>query len=324
MRIPTKANIERYLHQFDPAGLRGGRIERNLTPTGANNHFNWLVNKGGKKYVVRIAKPKGNLPTDITIEYLALSHLEGTGLAPRPHWIDPAGFLYPLLIEDFVEGKTPSIKPDISDLKAIARTVAKLHQCQMPKNIPLADRGYGPRFKTLEKRLEKALESPLVREAANESGFVSLVPRIRKFFGLASSVADSCPRVFLHGDLYLGNVLIAKKSKRAVLIDFQSPAIGDPTFDFGNIFVDVSWRRHYGRFKDVFLSEYLRYHDYPKLSALFDLRMVERDTTSIISEFRDAAAKLPQTKAAMKKYFDYKRPHWRVRLIEQALGRLGI
>lgn len=323
MKIPTKTDIEKYLRRFDPVGLGSACVERNLTPLNANNHFNWVVRKGGKHYVVRIAKPKGNLPTDIAIEYLTLSLLKGRGIAPQPHWIDSTGFIYPLLIEDFVEGIALKTKPDVSEIKMIARMLARLHNVEMPREIPLVDRSFNSRFSLLEERLKKAIGKPLVRKVAVESNFLPLLPRIKKFFRFASSFADRCPRVFLHGDLYPGNVLITKGGK-AVLIDFQKPSVGDPTFDFGNLFVDIGWRKYYPMFGKILVREYLRHHDYPKLAKLFDLRMIERDITSIISEFRDAAAKLPQTNAALGRYFARKRPAWRILLIQQQLERLGI
>ncbi len=323
MKIPTAADIKKYLNQYNPVGLENARVIRNLTAETANNHWNWLVEKDSRRYVIRIAKPKGNVPPDIAKEYEALFCLKETGIAPRPYWIDITSFSSPLLIEDFIYGRHPKQKPDAREVKAIARTIARLHQIRPPQHFPLADRSYSVRLKILENRLKEAARKPLVRNIIQKSGILKLMPAIRRFFKFASHFADKKPKVFLHGDLYLGNVLINRKG-RAILIDFQKPAIGEPAVDFGNIFVDVSWREYYERFRDTFIKEYSRFNNYPKLEELFDLRMVERDTTSLFSEFKEAATKLPQQKVALQKYFLHKHPKWRIELIRKELEKFGI
>lgn len=322
-KIPTKTEIKSYFNRYNPAGLRGAEIVQNLTPT-ANNHFNWLLEKKGKRYVLRIAKPGGNMPSNIVIEYLVLRHLEDSGLVPRPYWIDTTNFMNPLLIEEFVEGARLGTKPTLYDLQAVARSLARLHQQAVPAHFPLEDRSYRPRLNKIILRIEQAITQPLVREVTEQCGLLKLMPRIEKFLQSATMFADKKRRVLLHGDMYLGNVIL--KNDEAVLIDWQKPALGEPTFDFGNLFVDVTWRSYYAEFRDDFLEEYLGLHRYASLrqmQKLFDLRMIERDITSLASELKEAA-QLPQKKERVQQYFAYKRPDWRVSLLEEQLEKFGI
>lgn len=321
MKIPTARDVKNYLYERNPAGLRGATVTRDLTAKRANNHFNWVIRKGNRHFVVRMAKPKGNVTPNIRMEFAVLKHLKNTGVAPRPWWLDTNHFAYPLLIEDFVAGKLPGNKLRGKELRAIARTVARLHRLTIPNHLKLEDKNYATRLEILEKRLAEATRKPLISRVAQEIGISSLRPRLKKFFKLAVKLADKKRRVFLHGDLYLGNVIIGKRG--AVLIDFQKPATGDPTCDLGNLFVGIAWRPHYENSRDILVKEYLHHNNYPQLKELLDVRMIERDITSIVSELRDAAH-LPQRKSTLKRYFHHKRPKWRMRLIKRGLDSLGV
>ncbi len=320
MKIPTTKNIRAYLKKFNPAGLGDAKITKNLAPNNANNHFIWLIEKGGKQYVLRIAKPKGgNIAPNIDLEYKILKFLSQTELAPKPHWLDNKNFLYPLLIEEFVGGKRPNEgKPSKEGLKSIARTLSQLHQLPIPSNPKLENRSYKKRLEELKKRLGQALRNQALLKPWAEKIYETW-PRIIKFFKVAQKFSDSKPRVLLHGDLYLGNIIINKKTE-AIIIDWQKPAIGDPTFDFGNIFVGIGWRKHYPKFKRILIDEYYKHFRYSALDKLFDLRIIERDITSIISELRDAA-KLKR-KSEINDYLSKKKFNWRINLIKKNLHKL--
>ncbi len=162
--------------------------------TGGNTNHTWRVgNRIVKRYREGGATPIfGN---DVRSERLALTALDGTGLAPR--LVDAAG-------DTVVYARVPGDGWRPSDaVEGAAQALAKLHAHPVPDSLPTCD-------------LRK---DALVRQVLEMGGTPPRVP------------TDTPPekRVFLHGDATAANVLVHEAG--VTFIDWQCPALGDAASD---------------------------------------------------------------------------------------------
>ncbi|MEW5805635.1 MAG: phosphotransferase [Patescibacteria group bacterium] len=319
--MKTKQQLKKYLKQLNPAGLKNARVTKQINPERAS-YFTWLVYDKGKKYLVKIAKPDFDKKEAIVLEYSLLKHLQKTTIAPKAYWLDPSHYL---IIEDYLEGKwphsDPKKEPSEKVIKAMAKTLARLHKIKPPKEIALKQQSY-PKPDDFERKIREIDKGKYAKPILDKTGFIKFVPRIKRFLSFAEKASRRKRQVLLHNNTYLVNFLIDKQNK-ARLIDFKAAAIGEPSFDFGNIFVWIGWRKpgYYEKYKNVFLREYQRYHKYPGLAKLFSIQMLERDVASFTSELK--IANQMKVKSAAVKYLKSAKPEWRVELIKKQLEDFG-
>lgn len=97
MKKPTIQKIQEYLKKYNPLNLSRASISL----INEHNHLHYRVEKDGKSYCLRMISPESYRRGEwmgMAEEYVILKHLEGTGLGPKPYFIDPERFALPLMI----------------------------------------------------------------------------------------------------------------------------------------------------------------------------------------------------------------------------------
>lgn len=343
-----------YLKKEKPLGIKAGGLTC-LSVNGdangrAENQSVWIVRgDAGPDFILRKSHPTDGSGRTVFEQFSVRTKIQETlalrELAPPLRYID---FLNLVTFEELLRGRKPH--PNEDDARMIARAFGKLHETRLPSEFRLPRSTYAGRFKTLERRLEDALREPAVRNVEPIGDFAGMMAgrRIRKFFSTAARCIDYAlfserrrngtgsrlRPVLLHGDAYAGNILIVRRrggEHQARFIDLR-PKVGDPTFDFGNVFVNIAWRVKLNELAPIFLKEYQAHSPYPDVRKLFLHRMVERDVTSLVSECRDAAALIREKRSGNRrrdergiaeKYFALKQPLLRLRLISEGLSALN-
>ncbi len=182
-----------FAHFWIARGAVDGAHEREPL-TGGNTNETWRV---GDRIVKRF-REGGETPifgNDVRSERLALTALEGTGLAPE--LIDAEG---DTVVYRRIEGE---VWRPAHGVEVVAQALAALHAQPIPEGLAHAD-------------LRKDV---LVQQTLTMSGKVPPVP-------------DDLPparEVFLHGDATAGNALVT--DGRVTFIDWQCPAFGDAAAD---------------------------------------------------------------------------------------------
>ncbi len=160
-------------------------------------------------------------PNDAHAEARALAALEETGLAPKLRaQLNPA--CGDVLIYEFVEATGPQ------DASTLARALRRLHDTAPPAGL---------------RSLDCAPASVLAQADTMLSGLDD--PRAADLQKLRPDPADVDGReaVFLHGDPVPANVVAARTGP--CLIDWQCPALGDPTHDLA-IYLCSAMQHLYG------------------------------------------------------------------------------
>lgn len=212
-------------------GTFGALTHWNPMPSGRSNR-SWLADTGAAQTVVKVfptpeqsqALPGNPLfPNDPQDEVKALHHLADSGFAPRIlGYGQSAGGAYVLYAHVPARGAAATDE--------IARLLSRLHGTTPPEGLRATPDGSA----ALDRQTLRILD--LCTSGTLKQRILAARPQ--------GEVPASGRRYFLHGDPVPGNIL--STGRGLVLIDWQCPAIGDPSEDLA-IFLSPSMQMAYGQ-----------------------------------------------------------------------------
>jgi aminoglycoside phosphotransferase (APT) family kinase protein len=141
--------------------------------------------------------------------------------APTPRYLDRNGeiFATPAVVVDYVEGETPAVTIDATELvNELASVLAEVHR------VPAGDLSFLPRRELASTTASAAADERLIRNLLESA--LPLPPRNRS--------------VLLHGDFWPGNSLW-NDGRLVAVIDWEDAAIGDPLADVANTRLELTW-----------------------------------------------------------------------------------
>lgn len=179
---------------------------------------------------------------------------------------------FPALIEEFIPGEKPQ-KLDDELIRKIARALATVHLTSTRNQpVPLNDyqEHIEKRSNNLRPQTKKVLK-PYLKKAKD------YIREKEKRFNLISK------QVLNHGDMHCSNIF--KHENDVKFIDWENSSLTDPAFDIVAFFYEAENGQFFSEHnsitreqKDLFLSEYLRYHQdiylKEKLDILTPLRWI--------------------------------------------------
>lgn len=260
--------VRTLMGQDQPTGATPGGNTGSVNPgwtrlTGGLTNQSWHVAGAQDDYVVKLyaqAAQTPLFPNDPDAEFLAMTELQGTGLAPEPLGRVTGSF------GDALAYRYSKAHPWAKDPGPVATALGRLHYQPRPKGLrPLCSGSAAI-----------AAQIAMVLSNCQED-----LPEIRTMTAQwAASEIDPIGRpVFLHGDPVPGNILV--HDNHVMFIDWQCPAQGDPCEDialFLSPSMQLAYRGHPLSQHEV--AECLEaYPDraiiarYRKLAPLYHLRM---------------------------------------------------
>lgn len=125
--------VYEYIEQTQPFDMRDFELKE--LASGEYN-VNFLLTAKEQKYVVRVSVSQLSGAKDqLQKEYDILDYLKGRDIAPQPYFIDMAGFQFPIMIEEFIEG--PSLVEFNDDvLDKIGAMIARINNVSIQNATP--------------------------------------------------------------------------------------------------------------------------------------------------------------------------------------------
>jgi len=224
--------IKKYIKSLNPFILGLKKIDTihiKKLPQGLWN-FDYVVKINNKKFVFKIySKNIPGLPFENSgrNEFLTLKFISKLGMAPKPVHFDDSlkSIKHSVLIYEYAEGETLTFSD--KNVIEVAKILATIHSLDIGKVDFLKEKDED--FKKIIQRIEVSFEKYKSRDDADPAeikSFAELINKAKKQLGKNESV--SCPKSLIHTDLVPSNFVVGE---RVVLIDWQTPAIGDPAFD---------------------------------------------------------------------------------------------
>jgi thiamine kinase-like enzyme len=187
---------------------------------GGLTNDNFLVQDGGKRYVVRVG---GDIPAHNIVraaESTASRAAHAAGISPRVHYADANA-----LVIDFIDGRTLTAE-DVRAPRNHARLVDLIRRAH--RDIPRHFSGPAPLFWVFQvarhyDRVLRELHSPHVSDLP---AFAKMVERLEQAVGPIDIV-------FGHNDMLASNLL--DDGKRLWLVDWEYAGFNSPLFDIGGL-----------------------------------------------------------------------------------------
>ncbi len=221
------------------SNLEGGRSNRS-----------WMIETSNGKIVCKLYDTRSStplFPNDDAAEYMALMWLRGTGLAPEPvrRVVTSLGTC---LIYRFVAGR-----PWKHGAGAVGELLARLHGLKAPNGLRRLRGGSAAL---------RAIGNAILDECPE-----SRAGHLRRL-APGDPMVDAETPVFLHGDVVPGNII--QDAHGLTLIDWQCPAVGDPSEDLAT-FLSPAMQVLSGRkpLSPAQESEFLSGYDNPAVAHRF-------------------------------------------------------
>lgn len=225
-------------------------------------NVNYLVEtSGGAKFLFRfiIWSMRDHINDMASYESLILENLSGLDISPKLILVDETRgtFPYPLIIEEYLDGET---------IKQSQREFVEQIVDSMPIAVQLHRKGDStgltPQSEIISNKL---LERKLGYFEKYDSPLAEIITLHKNTIVEFTARCDNLlnERVFVHGDLNPENYIHSKENKKWFLVDWQSPFVGDASFDIATLLWDFYWRFFIGQPLDADQKELIekRYCD---------------------------------------------------------------
>ncbi len=219
-------------------------IESKEIGRGAFNVNHLVMASSGKNFLFRfiIWSMRDHIDDMAKYESHVLENLSELNISPKLILVDETRgvFSYPLIIEEYIDGKTikQSQERFVEQIIDSLPIVVKLYR--EGKTAGLTSQTEIISNELLERKLEcfEKYNSPLAKIISSHKD------TIVKFTEHCNDLLND--KVFVHGDLNPENYMLSKESKW-YLVDWQSPFVGDASFDIATLLWDFYWKFFIGR-----------------------------------------------------------------------------
>lgn len=315
--VPTVEEVATYLSQRAPAGWDWeSNSVRPLNVRPGANHWTFTALAHGKRMVLRLLNPNGRAARSgwlrVGEEYRLLSYLnEAADVGPRVHWLDRRGFRLPVFIQEFIEeGISLATLRELSGLtdqhlEAAANLIGHMSAIPIrPMWFPMLwlrrERSYRQHIEACHKRFVEIQAGACKQPASVQTVLLqwrellqNIVDPIAKVLGRYQPLLDPAPRVLIFKGAHLGNTLWEPGWNRCRFVDWESVAVGDPTFTLVRFIMDLKgpggpWPR---REMALMAGTYQRVYTQPIafFADLLEARLLERELADAVWVLREEA-----------------------------------
>lgn len=288
---PSVSEIKKWLQENNPLGLFGGDFAvSDIDPKPWSGHFNFLVDAGGKKLVIRFKGPEWGEPTSgITDEYEILKVVEKYDVGPKVHWLTENFFGEPALLEEYLDGATLNELPSEEQTEIfpeLARFIAKINSMELPENILRKQEkilSYERHKQAWRERLKVIKENPRAK-TWGERIEKEIIPKAEKmldeFEERLRRVLENYGPVFVFKSAHAGHCLKVAGGFR--FLNWEKNGFGDPSFSLAVFLASIQKHSNFPQIKECMVAEYLKEKPVPEFSELVDQRLDEREISNLL------------------------------------------
>jgi len=288
---PSIPEIKIWLQENNPLGLFAGDFSvSDIDPKPWSGHFNFLVNAGDKKLVLRFKGPEWGEPASgIIDEYETLEAVEKYDVGPKVYWLTENFFGEPALLEEYLDGTALNKIP--SDEQAglfpeLAKFIAKINSMELPEEILEKQEkllSYERHKQTWRERLKIIKENPRAL-AWGERIEKEIIPKAEKmldeFEERLRRVLENYGPVFVFKSAHVGHCLKVAGGFR--FLNWEKNGFGDPSFSLAVFLASVQKHSNFQNIKEQMIAECLKEKPIPEFSELVDQRLNEREISNLL------------------------------------------
>ncbi len=268
-----RREVDRYLRSrdWDETPVMAGDPFVVEPLAGGEYNLNYLVRRAGQALVCRV-----NIGTQIgrddqiIYEYEALRLLSGSGVTPKPWFVDNSrtDIDRGILIMDYLPGRMLDYR---RDLAGAARTLAAVHRVRPATHqLIVEDRPLSLIYAECVSLLQRYFQSPLGAMVLKRL-LEHIVTRLQELLAQERYFCDHPWPCIVNTEVNSGNFIVNDHHATVHLVDWEMPRWGDPSTDLCHFYSPLTtlWKSDY-RFNDAdrafFLQCYLQAVDAPGLA----------------------------------------------------------
>lgn len=288
---PTIEEIQEWLEKENPLGFFRDREFTivDIDPKAWSGHFNFLVDVGGKKMVLRWKGPEWGEPVQgIVNEYRTLEAIGQYHVGPNVYDLIENFFGEPALLEEYLEGESLSAMPEQVQAQLypdVARLICRINQIPVEVDrIPFrrAITSYEPVKKKWRSRLDVILENPYTKLAGEK--IEELLPpadrMLDAFEPRLKRVLEQYGPAFIFESAHSGHCL--RTADGVKFLNWENVSYGDPSYTLAVFLASIAdWPDSPQRRKEM-IGVYLEQHPIEEFRELVDQRLDEREVSNLI------------------------------------------
>jgi len=209
-------------------------------------------------------------------EYKILKYLDSYEIAPKAIFLDLKTFYYPLMIEEFIEGKSIKSLSRIN-LSKVGSIIAKLNKVQLRKDHPFkaVKPCYARDLKWYYDIFNKIKNDKSIEEWRNKTD--TAFRELRKIVKENQKLLNKVKPAVIRRDANPTNFILTKNSIK--LIDWEVVRVDDPTVTLASFINEVELydyfeRRLTSKQKEFLIDEYLKNNKVSRFKVLLENRLL--------------------------------------------------
>ncbi len=292
MKQPPKiSEIRNWLIAKNPLGAfrRKKFIIKDIDPKPWSGHFNYLIDAGEKKFVLRFKGPEWGEPTRGVIdEFKVLKKVERYNVGPKVYYLDTDFFGEPMILEECLDGRIFTSFPFSRQDKIFsmaARFIAKINKIPIDKkSFPFRKpaTSYQVHKESWRKRLKIILRDRRTKKWGQK--VMKLLPRANKmldrFESLLKYVLKRHGPAFIFESAHAGHLMKVRQNLR--FLNWEQVSYGDPAYTLSVFLASISRHQDFERIKDKMIKAYLEKNPVADFRALIEQRLSEREVSNLI------------------------------------------
>lgn len=289
--MKTSPNIEaikKWLKENNPLNIFSSDFSMtDIDPKEWSGHFDYLIEIGGRKMVLRFKGPEWGETKGVADEFKNLRGVESYEVGPKAFYYNENFFGEPMVLEEYLEGKLFSDLPEPeqkNQFNDVSKFIYKISSIPFEKNsFPFQEpmMSYTRNKNSWKTRIEFILGTDAKTAGEELFTFLPAVHSILdKFEDRLQSVLKAVGPSFIFESAHIGHLLKTKSGYK--FFNWEQVSYGDPSFTLAVFLTSIHNRPDFEEIKEKMIASYLQERNIPEFKELVEQRITERHISNVI------------------------------------------